>query len=357
MRHALRLAERGLGNVAPNPSVGCVIVSPKGQVVGRGWTQAGGRPHAETVALAQAGDTARGATAYVTLEPCAHHGVTPPCADALVNAGVARVVGAIVDPDPRVAGGGFSRLESAGIAVTRGVLEHEAHALNAGFFKCVTEGRPLVALKIAQSADGYVADAEGNSRWITSERARAHGHLLRARYDAIVAGIGTVLADDPLLTCRLAGLEARTPLRVVFDTQGRLSPHSQLAQTARQHRTLVFTKAASAADTLTKCGVEAAEIALDPKGRPDVMAALRVLAARGITRVLVEGGPALQASFLAASAVDIIHLYRAPLLLGAGGKAAISPGAPWQLATAPRLTLIERTPLGPDVLESFTVEV
>ena len=161
MRHALRLAERALGNVAPNPAVGCVIVSKEGRIVGRGWTQKGGRPHAETMALAQAGEQARGATAYVTLEPCAHHGVTPPCAEALVKAQVARVVGAIVDPDPRVSGQGFARLESAGIAVTRGVLESEARALNLGFFSRVTEGRPLVALKIAQSADGYVADAQG----------------------------------------------------------------------------------------------------------------------------------------------------------------------------------------------------
>src|SRR4051812_29881048 len=172
MRHALRLAERGLGNVAPNPAVGCIIVAPDGRILGRGWTQAGGRPHAETVALAQAGEAARGATAYVTLEPCAHHGVTPPCADALVQAGVKRVVGAVVDPDPRVAGAGFARLENAGVSVTRGVLEAEAHAVNLGFFRRVSEGRPLVALKIAQSADGYVADAQGNSRWITSEQAR-----------------------------------------------------------------------------------------------------------------------------------------------------------------------------------------
>src|SRR5579871_6558450 len=189
MRHALRLAERGLGNVGSNPAVGCVIVAPDGRILGRGWTQAGGRPHAETVALAQAGEAARGATAYVTLEPCAHHGVTPPCAEALVRAGVARVVGAVIDPDPRVACAGFARLESSGVSVTQDVLEPEARTLNLGFFKRVTEGRPLVALKIAQSADGYVADAQGKSRWITSERVRAHGHLLRARYDAIVVGM------------------------------------------------------------------------------------------------------------------------------------------------------------------------
>jgi len=356
MRHALRLAERGLGNVAPNPAVGCVIVAPDGRVAGRGWTQAGGRPHAETVALTQAGGSARGATVYVTLEPCAHHGVTPPCADALVQAGVKRVVGAVVDPDPRVAGGGFARLQSGGIEVTQGVLEPEARALNFGFFKRVTEGRPLVALKIAQSADGYVADPKGNSRWITSERARAHGHLLRARYDAILVGMGTVRADDPMLTCRLPGMEHRSPLRVVLETQLQLSPESKLARTAKEHPTLVFTAAKHASDMLAGLGVDVAEVPADGMGRPDVLAVLQTLAQRGITRVLVEGGPTLHASFLARGSVYLIHLYRAPLLIGAGGKAAISPVAQWRLNTAPRLRLVQRTALGPDVLESFAVE-
>ena len=356
MRHALRLAERGLGNVAPNPAVGCVIVAPDGGIVGRGWTQPGGRPHAETVALAQAGDAARGATAYVSLEPCAHHGVTPPCADALVTAGVARVVGAVTDPDPRVAGAGFARLESAGVSVMRGVLESEARVLNLGFFKRVTQGLPLVALKIAQSADGYVADAKGNSRWITSERARAHGHLLRARHEAILVGMGTARADDPMLTCRLPGLESRSPLRVVLETRLQLSPESQLARTAKEHPTLVFTAAKYVSDMLNGLGVEVVEVIADGKGRPDVLAVLQALGKRGITRVLVEGGPTLHSSFLAQGLADVIHLYRAPLLIGAGGKPAISPLAAWALSGAPRLRLIERTLLGPDVLESFAVE-
>ena len=202
------------------------------------------------MALAQAGEQARGATAYVTLEPCAHHGVTPPCAEALVKAQVARVVGAIVDPDPRVSGQGFARLESSGIAVTRGVLESDARALNLGFFSRVTEGRPLVALKIAQSADGYVADAQGNSRWITSERARAHGHLLRAKHDAILVGIGTVLADDPALTCRLPGLTHRSPLRIVLDSKPRLPPESKLARNAKAHPVIVFTAAKDGGEAL-----------------------------------------------------------------------------------------------------------
>jgi len=356
MHHAVRLAERGLGNVAPNPAVGCVIVK-QARIVGRGWTGTGGRPHAETVALAQAGDHARGATAYVTLEPCAHHGQTPPCADALVRAGVARVVGAVVDPDPRVAGAGFARLESAGIFVTRGMLEVEARALNLGFFKRVTESRPLVALKIAQSADGYVADAKGNSKWITGERARAHGHLLRARHDAILIGIGTALADDPLLTCRLPGLGRVSPLRVVLDSNLRLPGTSQLAQTASAHPVIVFTTSQTGGDGLRAAGVEIERVAADESGRPDIASVLQRLAARGLTRLLVEGGPRIQAAFLQRNLADAIHLYRAPLLMGAGGIPAIAPFGHADIGTAPRLTLVERTLLGPDVLESFTSTV
>ena len=357
MRHALRLAERGLGNTAPNPAVGCVIVSAEGHVVGRGWTQSGGRPHAETTALTQAGDLAKGATAYVTLEPCAHHGKTPPCAEALVKAQMARVVGAILDPDPRVAGAGFALLEGAGIAVTLGVLENEAHALNLGFFKRVTDGRPLVALKIAQSADGYVADAKGNSKWITGERARAHGHLLRARHDAILVGIGTVLADDPALTCRLPGLTARSPLRIVLDSRLRLPPDSQLARTAKDHPVIVFTAAKHGGDALTAQGVQIERGSADQEGRPDIVAVLEALGKHGLTRVLVEGGPAIHASLLKRNLVDLIHLYRAPLLIGEGGQAAIASFGASELKVAQRLTLVERMDLDPDVLESFALAV
>ena len=355
MRHALRLAERALGNVAPNPAVGCVIVSPSGHIVGRGWTQPGGRPHAETVALAQAGDAARGATAYVSLEPCAHHGVTPPCADALIAAPVARVVGAVVDPDPRVSGQGFARLEAAGIAVTRGVLEKEAAALNAGFFRRISANRPLVALKIAQSADGFVADANGDSKWITSEQARRHGHLLRARYDAILVGIGTALADDPALTCRLPGLEKRSPLRVVLDSHLRLPPTSQLARTAAAHPTLVFTAANEGGAELAAQGVEI--LRLPDPARPALHDVLAVLAQRGITRLLIEGGPTVHGAFLQNRLVDLVHIYRAPLVLGAGGRPAVRMPQSLPLSAAPRLHLIERQTLGPDVLESFSLTV
>jgi diaminohydroxyphosphoribosylaminopyrimidine deaminase/5-amino-6-(5-phosphoribosylamino)uracil reductase len=332
-----------------------VIVSRDGHIVGRGWTQPGGRPHAETMALSQAGDLAKGASAYVTLEPCAHHGVTPPCADALVKAQVARVVGATVDPDPRVAGAGFSRLESAGVAVTRSVLEGEARALNLGFFKRLSEGRPLVALKIAQSADGYVADAKGNSKWITGMRARAHGHLLRATHDAILVGIATVLADDPALTCRLQGLVGRSRLRIVLDSRLRLPPASQLARTAKDTPVLVFTTAADGGDGLTTQGVQIERVSADPEGRPDIGAVLQALGKRGLNRLLVEGGPRIHASLLKRNLVDRIHLYRAPLLIGNGGLPAMAPFGPSDLNLARRLQLIERTTLDPDVLESFAL--
>jgi diaminohydroxyphosphoribosylaminopyrimidine deaminase/5-amino-6-(5-phosphoribosylamino)uracil reductase len=355
MRHALRLAERALGTVAPNPAVGCVIVSASGHIVGRGWTQSGGRPHAETVALAQAGDASRGGTAYVSLEPCAHHGVTPPCSDALISVGVARVVGAVVDPDPRVSGQGFARLEAAGVAVTCGVLEKEAAALNAGFFRRVGANRPLVALKIAQSVDGFVADANGRSKWITSEQARRHGQLLRARYDAILVGIGTVLADDPALTCRLPGLEKRSPLRVVLDSQLRLPPVSQLASTAAVHPTIVFTTVEKGGEELAAQGIEI--VRMPQFSRPTLHDVLATLARRGITRLLVEGGPTIHGAFVQDKLVDVVHVYRAPLVLGAGGRPAVQVAQSLPLSQAPRLHLIERQVLGPDVLESFSFTV
>ena len=353
MRHALRLAQRALGTTAPNPAVGCVIVGKDGVVVGRGWTQPGGRPHAETLALAQAGARARAATAYVTLEPCAHQGVTPPCANALAEAGIARVVAATTDPDPRVSGAGFAHLEKQGIAVTRGPCEAEARALNAGFFRRITESRPLVALKIAASADGYIADANGNSRWITSPESRRHGHLLRAQYDAIMVGIGTVLADDPALTCRLPGLESRSPVRVVLDSRLQLPEDSKLVQTAGDVPVIVFTLARSGGEPLTTRGVTIERMRETENGLPALASVLNALAQRGITRLLVEGGPRVHASFLKSGLADLLHLFRAAMLLGAAGKPAI--GAAWQadLASAPRLRLLDTMHLGPDLLETF----
>jgi diaminohydroxyphosphoribosylaminopyrimidine deaminase/5-amino-6-(5-phosphoribosylamino)uracil reductase len=356
MRHALVLAARRLGQVAPNPAVGCVIVSSDGRVIGRGWTQPGGRPHAETMALKEAGASARGATAYVTLEPCAHHGQTPPCADALIEAGIACAVIAGDDPDPRVAGRGIARLRKAGIEIRTHVLRDEAYRLNEGFFKRIEAGRPMVALKIAQSADGRVADAQGSSQWITSPPARSHGQMLRARFDAIMTGIGTVLADDPLLTCRLPGLETRSSLRVVIDTNLRLSPASQLARTARDVPVLVFT-AAPENKALQAAGVTMHQVGTDADGHVDLAAVLNVLGARGITRVLVEGGPTLHAAFFNAGLADRIYLYRAPMLLGGDGLAAIAALREGGLDRAPRLERLSFHDLGADTVESFAVRV
>ena len=355
MQHALALAQRALGTVAPNPAVGCVIISREGYVVGRGWTGRGGRPHAETIALAQAGDVARGATAYVTLEPCSHHGQTPPCANALVDAGVARVVAAVEDPDPRVHGKGFAILREAGVEVVSGVCAKQAAELNAGFFKRVREGRPLVTLKIAQSIDGKTAAAAGDSKWITGDAARRFVHLMRARHDAILIGMGTALADDPQLTCRLPGLEDRSPLRVVLDTRLKLNEWSKLAQSAGETPTLVFTTADGGGPLVT-CGVEIVKVARDIRGRPDLAAVLTDLGGRGVTRLLVEGGATVHAAFLDRELADRLEVFRSSLVLGAAGHDGIDSLAALTLGEAPRFSCVSRRTFGPDLLESFTRE-
>jgi len=355
LRHALALAARALGNVAPNPAVGCVIVSPGGQVVGRGWTQRGGRPHAESVALAQAGDAARGATAYVTLEACAHQGQAPPCADALIAAGIARLVAAVEDPDPRVQGKGFAKLRGAGIEIVTGVLEKDAGRLNAGFFLRLKEGRPLVTLKFAQSADGKTASASGDSKWITGEEARAFGHLLRARHDAILIGIDTALADDPRLTCRVPGLEDRSPVRVVLDTRLRLGEKSKLAQTAKTVPTLVFTVSEGGA-ALKACGVAVVRVAPDARGRPDIAAVLKELGTRGITRLLVEGGATVHATFLDRGFADALEIFTAPILLGGVGHGSIGGLAALALQETPHFVRESTRRFGVDLLESYSAK-
>lgn len=353
MHHALALAARGLGRVSPNPAVGCIIVDDQGRVVGRGWTQAGGRPHAETEALAEAASRARGATAYVTLEPCAHRGKTPPCAEALVRAGVKRVVAAMEDPDPRVNGAGLKRLRDAGVAVTVGVLEREARRLNEGFLRRVRDGRPSVTLKIAQSLDGRTALASGESRWITGERSRAFGHLLRAQYDAIIIGIGTALADDPMLTCRLDGLEDRSPLRIVLDTNARLPANSKLAKTARETPTLLFTMDARARPDLTALGVELVAVPRGTNAQIDISAMLAELGRRGVTRLLVEGGARVHTSFLSVGLVDRLEVFTAPIVLGGDALSAAAALALASLETAPHFERAGVLELGGDLLESF----
>ncbi len=353
MALALALAARGLGRTWPNPSVGCVVVK-EGRVVGRGWTQPGGRPHGETEALARAGAAARAAVAYVSLEPCAHHGRTPPCTDALIAAGVGRVVTATDDPDPRVAGRGHARLREAGIAVTEGVRRSEADALNEGFFRRIRDGRPLVALKLAQTLDGRIATATGESRWITGGEARAVGHRLRAEHDAILVGIGTVLADDPDLTCRLAGLEERSPVRVVLDSRGRLPPASQLARTAGAVPVWVLGTTSAQTKAEAAPGIERSALPAGADGRVEVMAALRALAGKGITRVLVEGGAGVAGSLLRAGAVDRIHLFTAGKVIGGDGLASIGGFGLEGLAAAPRFRHIEHLACGADRLDVYT---
>ena len=322
MMAALALARRGLGRVSPNPAVGCVVLDSGGAVAGRGWTRPGGRPHGETEALRRAGDAARGGTAYVSLEPCAHHGETPPCADALVEAGIARAVIATEDPDPRVSGAGIARLEKAGIEVRVGVGRRDAERLNAGFMKRVTEGRPLVTLKCATTLDGRIATHTGESQWITGEIARSWGHGLRACHDAVLTGASTVRADDPELTCRLQGMETFSPLRVVLDSRLTTPLTSKLVVTAEDHPTWIMTLAGAEHDrksAFVDCGVEVIEVAADDGGRPDAGAALGILAERGVTRVLAEGGGQVAAALLRAGAVDRIAWFRAPVIIGGDG--------------------------------------
>ena len=350
MAHALRLAARGLGQVWPNPAVGCVIVQA-GRVVGRGQTQPGGRPHAETVALAAAGRAARGATAYVTLEPCAHHGVTPPCAGALVAAGVARVVSALTDPDPRVAGRGHAMLRAAGIAVTEGVGAAEAAWINAGFLARVTQGRPFVTLKLALSLDGRIANGAGASRWITGGEARRLVHAMRARHDVVMVGIGTALADDPDLTVRDLGVP-RQPLRVVLDSRARLLPASRLAATARAVPVWLMHAPDAAPDPgLAAAGVRLMPVAADAAGRIDPGAAMAALAAEGITRVFCEGGGQVGAALLTTGCVDQIAAFTGGHAFGAGGTPALGPlPAPPVLPDPPDWRLAEVRAVGRDVL-------
>ncbi|MEE8203804.1 MAG: bifunctional diaminohydroxyphosphoribosylaminopyrimidine deaminase/5-amino-6-(5-phosphoribosylamino)uracil reductase RibD [Alphaproteobacteria bacterium] len=355
MKVALGLARRGLGSVAPNPAVGCVLVR-EGRVVGRGWTQPGGRPHAEAEALGRAGKAARGATAYVSLEPCAHHGETPPCADALAGAGIARVVVAVEDRDPQVRGRGLARLRDAGAEVVCGVCEDEAAALNAGFFLRVGEGRPLIALKTATTLDGRIATRGGESRWITGEAARARAHGLRASHDAVMVGIGTALADDPMLDCRLPGLARRSPLRIVVDSRARLPLTSRLVKTAGEPPTWLVTLPGAAAKRRAaygEAGVEVIEVEADGDGNLDLAAAARTLGDRGLTRVLVEGGGRLAAGLLRARLVDRLLWFRAPRLIGGDGLPAVVAFGVDALAEAPSYRRVSVAEVGDDLMETY----
>ncbi len=356
MQAALTLARRGQGVVWPNPTVGCVLVKD-GEVVGRGWTQPGGRPHGETEALGRAGARAAGATAYVSLEPCCHHGKTPPCTDALIKAGIARIVVAIEDPDPRVAGRGIAKLREAGIAVETGLCAEAATEVNAGFLMRMSRGRPLVTLKLAATLDGKIATASGESRWITGEPARNRAHLLRATYDAVMVGVSTVVVDDPLLTCRLPGLEGRNPVRIIVDGSLRVPLTAKLIATAGDVPTWIVHRAVAdpvRREAFLDCGVELIEAPVTDSSEMDLAAAFQELGRRGLTRILVEGGSRLAGGLLEADLIDRLAWFHAPLLLGGDGLPAIEAFGLTALAAAPRFTRRSIETLGEDVLEILT---
>jgi len=326
MQLALALGRRGLGRTWPNPAVGAVVVKD-GVIVGRGWTQAGGRPHAEPEALKRAGEAARGATLYVTLEPCSHFGKSPPCVDAVIASGIARVVSAIEDPNPEVAGQGHARLRAAGIVVDVGLGSTDAARDHAGHFRRIRDKRPHVILKLAVSADDKIAAAGRKQVLITGEVARTRVHLLRAQCDAILVGIGTVRADDPLLNCRLPGMEARSPVRVVLDRALRIPGTSKLVHSARQTPLWVMTSDLAEAPAVARLGAAGAQVihvaaTTNPPGL-DLAAVLHTLSEKGISRLMVEGGARVASSFVAAGLVDEIWLLRGPESIGADGIPAL----------------------------------
>jgi diaminohydroxyphosphoribosylaminopyrimidine deaminase / 5-amino-6-(5-phosphoribosylamino)uracil reductase len=352
MELAMTLGRRGLGRSWPNPAVGAVVVRD-GVIVGRGWTQAGGRPHAETEALARAGDAARSATLYVTLEPCSHQGKTPPCADAIVAAGIARVVSALVDPNPMVAGTGHWRLAQAGVVVEVGVGADEARRAHAGHIRRVQDGRPHIFLKLAVSADDKVALSARRPVAITGSSARNRVHRMRAMHDAVLTGIGTVLADDPLLTCRLPGMHS--PVRIVLDRTLRLPPACRLVAGAGQTPLWVLTGQRAALKDEMALRAQGAEVVRvqEANGRLDLIAVVKCLGERGITRLMVEAGPILTAALLHADLVDAAALFRSPKVIGADGLDALDGMAFSALTQSPRIRSISTEALGSDSLELF----
>jgi diaminohydroxyphosphoribosylaminopyrimidine deaminase/5-amino-6-(5-phosphoribosylamino)uracil reductase len=358
MALALALGRRGLGRTWPNPAVGAVVVRDDGAgpvIIGRGWTQAGGRPHAETEALHRAGSAARGATLYVTLEPCSHHGKTPPCSDAIVAAGVTRVVSALEDPNPLVAGEGHRRLRAHGIRVDVGVGGPEARRAHAGHIRRMRDARPHVALKLAVSADGKAGLAGRLPAAITGSEARNRVHLMRAMHDAVLTGIGTAIADDPLLTCRLPGMDARSPVRVVLDRGLRLPPDGRLAASARQTPLWVVSAGTASVErrqALEAKGVEILTVATTD-GKLDLRATLQCLADHGITRLMVEAGPILSAAFVQADLVDEAVLFRSPNAIGTDGIDALEGLPLTALTQSPRLASIGQESIGTDSVEMF----
>jgi diaminohydroxyphosphoribosylaminopyrimidine deaminase/5-amino-6-(5-phosphoribosylamino)uracil reductase len=321
MRLALRMALRILGQTAPNPAVGALIVDEAtGELIARGWTQPGGRPHAETNVLERAGARARGKTMYVTLEPCSHYGQTPPCVDAILAAGVRRVVCAIEDPDPRVSGKGFAVLSAGGVRVDRGIAAEEARWMVAGHILRMTQRRPFVQLKMAVSGDGLIAPGAGAPVWVTGPQVRHYAHLLRARADAILVGRKTVADDDPELTCRLPGLEQHSPRRIVLDPNLQTLATSKLAMTAARVPVTIFAAVGGAAGPAYPSGVRVERVAASGAGRLDLQAVVLSLYRDGVTRVMVEGGPTISAAFLKAGLVDEAVIAQGTERLGRSGR-------------------------------------
>jgi diaminohydroxyphosphoribosylaminopyrimidine deaminase / 5-amino-6-(5-phosphoribosylamino)uracil reductase len=356
MAAALALGRRGLGLCAPNPAVGALVVK-NNVIVARGWTKPGGRPHAETEVLREVGVNARGATLYVTLEPCSHHGQTPPCTDAIIAAGIGRVVYAADDPDPRACGSGAQILTDAGIKVTRGVLAEEALRANRGHFLRVTRKRPMVTLKLALTADFCAAGPAGDPRLvITGAPANGLVHLMRAMHEAVMVGIGTVLADNPLLSVRLPGLEDRMPVRVVLDTDLRLPALTRLAATAAKIPTLAIAGEGAGearAARLREACIEVAHVRRDAAGGIDLDAALELLAARGVTRVFCEGGPRVAAGLIAHGLADEVIIFTAPKPLGRDGVLGLDGETAGLLADPTRYRLAETRTVGVDKLTRY----
>ncbi len=348
MQAALSLARRNLGQTWPNPSVGAVIVRD-GHIIAEGYTARGGRPHAETQALEQAGPRAKDATMYVSLEPCSHHGKTPPCTEAIIRSGIKHVVIACTDPNPQVSGKGIAQLKATDIEVTEGICHDEAAELNRGFFSVITKKRPFISLKIATSMDGKIATGKGESQWITSGPAREYAHMLRSQYDAVATGIGTVLADDPQLTCRLSGLEDKSPVRVVFDSRLRLPKQSRLAQSAHSNPVWCLHGANAKSEYLETLGIKT--LATNSKERIDITEAMSLLAQQGITRLLVEAGAALSTAFLQSGLVDRMYWFRAPLVIGNDGLAAFGNGFSPALSQLARWHVVEHVTLPPDSMD------
>jgi diaminohydroxyphosphoribosylaminopyrimidine deaminase / 5-amino-6-(5-phosphoribosylamino)uracil reductase len=358
MAAALRLGRRNLGHTGTNPAVGCIIVRMEGparEVVGRGWTAAGGRPHAEKEALADAGSTAKGATVYVTLEPCAHDGNVPPCSQALVEAQVARVVTAMEDPDPRTAGKGHARLREAGVVVTTGVLAEHAARDHSGHVARIRKGRPHVTLKLAVSADGMIGKRVGERMIITSMPSFDAVQAMRTTFDVVMIGIGTVMIDDPKLTVRLPGLADRTPARLILDTTARLPVTSRLVQSAKETPLMVAVGPTAADEQKTALAAAGVELIECPgtADKVDLPRVLSTLSERGFTRILAEGGAQVAASLVGGDLVDEVMIFRAPVVVGPDGVRALAGTALSAVERSPRYALVESTTVGVDVMRRY----